>query len=342
MNETILVTGGAGYIGSHTVLKLLDAGFSVVIFDNLSNSSPVVVDRIAAIAGKAPLFVQGDVRDRAALKRVFQAHSFSAVMHFAGLKAVGESEADPLKYYDNNVSGSLALLEAMAQASVQSIVFSSSATVYGYPGYEQYHEDTPLAPVNVYGRSKLVIEEALRDMHRAHPSWRVALLRYFNPVGAHASGMMGEDPAGPPDNLMPYIAQVAVGKRPRLSVFGGDYPTPDGTGRRDYIHVEDLAAGHLAALRALRRGPDALLTVNLGTGRPYSVLEMIQAFERASGKPVPYDIVGRRAGDLPEYYADPSLAKQVLGWEARLGVDRMCEDTWRWQSLNPNGYRVRA
>ncbi|MEF8404276.1 UDP-glucose 4-epimerase GalE [Enterobacter roggenkampii] len=243
------------------------------------------------------------------------------------------------RYYENNVSGSVVLFEEMARAGVQTVVFSSSATVYGDPGYAQYREDTPLAPVNVYGRTKLMVEDILRDIKKAEPSWRIALLRYFNPVGAHVSGVIGEDPSGVPNNLMPFIAQVAVGKRQKLSVFGGDYPTPDGTGRRDYIHVEDLAAGHLAALnRLIDSDDDSLITVNLGTGRPYSVLEMIRAFETASGKPVPFEVVARRAGDLAEYYADPTLAKNILGWEAQLGIERMCEDTWRWQSNNPNGF----
>lgn len=338
MEGKILVTGGAGYIGTHTVVQLLEAGFPVVIFDNLSNSCRTVLDRIVKLTGKHPEFIEGDIRDRGALRNTFENYSISAVIHFAGLKAVGESEAQPLKYYDNNVSGSVVLFEEMARAGIKTIVFSSSATVYGDPGYAQYREDTPLAPVNVYGRTKLMVEDILRDIRKAQPSWRIALLRYFNPVGAHASGMIGENPSGVPNNLMPFIAQVAVGKREKLSVFGGDYPTPDGTGRRDYIHVEDLAAGHLAALTHLNHRTDSFITVNLGTGRPYSVLEMVRSFEKASGKPVPFEIVDRRVGDLAEYYADPKLAKKILGWEARLGIDRMCEDTWRWQNNNPNGY----
>lgn len=338
MDGKILVTGGAGYIGSHTVVQLLEAGLPIVIFDNLSNSSRSVLDRIVELTGKHPAFIEGDIRDRVALRNTFKSNSISAVIHFAGLKAVGESEAKPLKYYDNNVSGSIVLFEEMARAGVQTVVFSSSATVYGDPGYEQFPEDTPLAPVNVYGRTKLMVEDILRDLKKAQPYWRIALLRYFNPVGAHVSGMIGEDPSGVPNNLMPFIAQVAVGKREKLSVFGGDYPTSDGTGRRDYIHVEDLAAGHLAALNKLIDSHDSLITVNLGTGRPYSVLEMVRAFEKASGKPVPFEIVDRRNGDLAEYYADPNNAKKILGWEAKLGIDRMCEDTWRWQSKNPIGY----
>ncbi|MGR8951993.1 MAG: UDP-glucose 4-epimerase GalE [Gammaproteobacteria bacterium] len=298
----------------------------------------MVIDRIEAITGRRPDFVEGDIRDREALQQVFKDHSISGVIHFAGLKAVGESEAEPLRYFDNNVSGSIILLEEMARAGVHTLVFSSSATVYGDPGFVQYREDTPLAPVNVYGRSKLMVEEILRDLKKAQPEWRIALLRYFNPVGAHESGLIGEDPSGIPNNLMPFIAQVAVGKREKLAVFGNDYPTPDGTGLRDYIHVEDLASGHLAALDVLQQD-SLLITINLGTGRPYSVLEMISAFERASGKSIPYQIVSRRAGDLAEYYAEPSLAKEVLGWTAHLDIDRMCQDTWRWQKNNPEGYQ---
>jgi len=336
-NQTILVTGGAGYIGSHTVVQLLQAGAKVIVFDNLCNSRREVINRIEAITGCRPEFVLGDVRDRAALRSLFGAHKIDAVIHFAGLKAVGESVAEPLKYYDNNVSGSLTLFEEMARAHVKTLVFSSSATVYGDPGVVQYTEDLPLKPVNVYGRTKLMVEDMLRDLKTSDAVWRIALLRYFNPVGAHESGLIGEDPSGIPNNLMPFVAQVAVGKRERLSIFGNDYPTPDGTGKRDYIHVDDLAAGHLAALTALNQSPDTL-TVNLGTGRPYSVLEMVTAFEAASGKPVPYEIAPRRAGDLPEYYAEPSLAKRLLDWEAKLGIDRMCEDTWRWQSKTLLGF----
>jgi UDP-glucose 4-epimerase len=339
MASKILVTGGAGYIGSHTVVQLLHAGFEVLVLDNLSNSNRNVIDRITCLTGKSLDFVEGDVRDRSTLQKIFAQHSMSAVIHFAGLKAVGESETNPLKYFDNNVTGSLVLVEEMARAGVVTLVFSSSATVYGDPGYSQYRENTPLAPINVYGRTKLMVEDILRDVIKAHPAWRVALLRYFNPVGAHPSGMLGEDPNGIPNNLMPFIAQVAVGKREKLSVFGGDYPTPDGTGLRDYIHVQDLAAGHLAALRALKEREDSLLTVNLGTGRPFSVLEVVRAFEQASGKTIPFDIVARRAGDLAEYYADPALAQRLLGWKAQLGIDAMCADTWRWQINNPNGYR---
>lgn len=335
--SAILVTGGTGYIGSHTVVQLLQAGAKVVILDNLCNSKREVVNRIERITGQRPEFVMGDIRDRQILRAVFNAHKIDAVMHFAGLKAVGESVAEPLAYYDNNVSGSIVLFEEMARTGVKCLVFSSSATVYGDPGVVPYTEELPLQPVNVYGRTKLMVEDVLRDIKHADPSWRMALLRYFNPVGAHESGLIGEDPSGIPNKLMPFVAQVAVGKRPKLAVFGNDYPTPDGTGKRDYIHVDDLAAGHLAALNALQQSAETL-TVNLGTGRPTSVLEMIRAFAAASGKPVPYEIEPRRAGDLPECYAEPSLAKGLLGWEAKYDIDRMCADTWRWQSLNPLGF----
>lgn len=337
MTQHILVTGGTGYIGSHTVVQLLEAGNQVVILDNLCNSKREVVNRIEQITGKRPDLVIGDIRDRATLRSLFANQTINAVIHFAGLKAVGESVAEPLKYYDNNVSGSVVLFEEMARANVKTLVFSSSATVYGDPGVVQYTENLPLKPVNVYGRTKLMVEDILRDLKNADAVWRIALLRYFNPVGAHESGLIGEDPSGIPNNLMPFVAQVAVGKRPKLQVFGNDYPTPDGTGKRDYIHVDDLAAGHLAALKVLNESPETV-TVNLGTGRPYSVLEMVHAFANASGKPVPYEIAPRRAGDLPEYYAEPSLAKQLLGWQARHDIDRMCADTWRWQSMNPLGF----
>ena len=337
MNKKVLVTGGTGYIGSHTVVQLLAANYSVVIFDNLCNSSREVLNRIELLSGKKVDFVEGDIRNRDVLQTTFQLHSIDSVIHFAGLKAVGESQAQPLQYYDNNVNGSVILLEEMAKANIKTIVFSSSATVYGDPGYSQYKEDTPVAPINVYGRTKLMVEDIIKDLKNSDASWRAALLRYFNPVGAHASGKMGENPSGIPNNLMPFVAQVAVGKREKLSVYGNDYNTPDGTGKRDYIHVEDLAAGHLAALKVLENQSD-LLTLNLGTGKPNSVLEMIHAFEKASGKKINYEIVARRSGDLAEYYADPTLAEKILGWQAQLGIDRMCEDTWRWQMNNPSGY----
>ena len=328
--QTILITGGTGYIGSHTVVELMAAGHEVFIIDNLCNSKASVLDRIERIAGRRPGFAQLDVRDRAGLRQLFAAHRFAAVIHFAGLKAVGESVAKPLAYYDNNVSGSVALFECAAEAGIRTIVFSSSATVYGEPASVPIREDFPLSASNPYGRSKLMIEEILRDLAPTDAGWRIALLRYFNPVGAHVSGLIGEDPNDIPNNLVPYIAQVAVGKLKELPVYGNDYPTPDGTGVRDYIHVVDLARGHLAALHALRER-SGVMTVNLGTGRGYSVLEMVRAFAKASGKPVPCRIVARRPGDIAQCYADPALALAMLGWQAQLGIDAMCADTWRWQ-----------
>ena len=333
----ILVTGGCGYIGSHTCVELLAAGHEIVVIDNLSNSSPLALQRVRQISGRRPDFVRADVGDRAALECIFAAAKFDAVIHFAGLKAVGESVSQPLHYYWNNVASSLVLFEAMAAHGVKTIVFSSSATVYGDPASVPIREDFPLAPSNPYGRTKQMIEDVLRDIARADAAWRVGLLRYFNPVGGHESGLMGEDPNGVPNNLMPYVSQVAVGRREELSVWGDDYPTPDGTGVRDYIHVVDLGRGHLAALDALQAG--GVLTVNLGTGRGYSVLEMVRAFEQASGRRVPYRIMPRRAGDIAVCYADPSLAENRLGWRAKLGLEKMCEDAWRWQRLNPQGYR---
>ena len=317
---------------------LLEAGRRVLVLDNLSNSSREALERVAAITGKRAKFVEGDIRDTALLDRLFQEHEIGSVIHFAGLKAVGESVAQPLRYYDCNVTGSLRLLEAMDRAGVRHLVFSSSATVYGDPASVPIREDFPLSATNPYGATKLHIEDMLRDLHRADPRWSVALLRYFNPVGAHESGRIGEDPNGEPNNLMPYVAQVAVGKREQLRVFGDDYDTPDGTGVRDYIHVMDLAEGHLAALDALARD-GGLITTNLGTGRGYSVLEMVRAFAAASGREVRYQIAERRPGDVASCYADPAHAKQVLGWEAKRGIDTMCADHWRWQSENPNGYR---
>jgi UDP-glucose 4-epimerase len=337
----ILVTGGAGYIGSHTVVELLQAGQDLVIFDNLSNSSIKVLDRIETITGKRPRFIEGDIRDAGALTATFRDYPITSVIHFAGLKAVGESVAQPMRYYDNNVVGSLRLCEAMAAAGVKQLVFSSSATVYGDPATVPIREDFPLSATNPYGRSKLHIEEMLRDFARADADWRIALLRYFNPVGAHESGLIGEDPQGIPNNLMPYVTQVAVGRRTELGVFGNDYPTPDGTGVRDYIHVVDLAQGHLAALAALQRST-GVLTVNLGTGQGYSVLEVVAAFERACGRQIPYRIDPRRPGDIAACYADPGLASATLGWAAKLGLDRMCADAWRWQSQNPTGYDAKG
>jgi len=333
----VLLTGGAGYIGSHTAVECLEAGHEVVVFDNLSNSSVKSLDRVAKITGRQAEFVEGDIRDRAALRRLFEHYAIDAVVHFAGLKAVGESVEKPLLYYDNNIGGSVALFEVMAEAGVKTVVFSSSATVYGDPVSVPITEEFSLSATNPYGRSKLVIEEILRDVAHADEGWTVALLRYFNPVGAHVSGLIGEDPRGIPNNLMPYIAQVAVGRRPHLNVFGGDYPTPDGTGVRDYIHVVDLARGHLAALNRMQalRG---VHTWNLGTGRGVTVLEMVRAFEAASGRPVSYRIVGRRPGDVAQCWADPSRAAHDLGWRALHDLARMCEDTWRWQSENPEGY----
>lgn len=326
----ILVTGGAGYIGSHTVVELMAVGHEVLIIDNLCNSKVSVLDRIARIAGRRPAFSQVDIRDRSELRKLFLRHRFEAVIHFAGLKAVGESVARPLAYYDNNVNGSVALFECMLEAGLKTLVFSSSATVYGEPATVPIRENFPLSATNPYGRTKLMIEDILRDLVNTDSTLRIALLRYFNPVGAHASGLIGEDPNGVPNNLMPYIAQVAVGKLKELSVYGNDYPTADGTGVRDYIHVVDLARGHLAALGALRAQAGEL-TVNLGTGRGYSVLEMVRAFAVACGRPVPYRFVGRRPGDIAACYADPSQAGELLGWRAQLGIEAMCADTWRWQ-----------
>ena len=329
-NRKILITGGTGYIGSLTAVELMAAGGDVFIIDNLCNSKPSVLDRMERIVGRRPAFAQLDIRDRQALGQLFAAHEFDAVIHFAGLKSVGESMAEPLMYYDNNVTGSVALFECMKDAGVQTIVFSSSATVYGEPASVPISEDFPSSAVNPYGRSKLMIEEILRDLAKSYSGWRIALMRYFNPVGAHPSGLIGEDPNGIPNNLMPYIAQVAVGKLKELPVYGSDYPTPDGTGVRDFIHVVDLARGHLAALHALQEH-SGVLTVNLGTGRGYSVLEMVRAFAAASGVPVPYRVVSRRPGDIAQCYADPTFARIALGWQAQLGIDAMCADTWRWQ-----------
>jgi len=326
----ILITGGTGYIGSHTAVEMIAAGHDVLILDNLSNSKISVLDRIGKITGRQPNFVKADIRNRSALKTVFSHYRFDAVIHFAGLKAVGESVAAPLTYYDNNVGGSVSLIECMVEAGVKSIVFSSSATVYGDPASVPIREDFPLTANNPYGRTKLIVEDILRDVVAADPDWHVGLLRYFNPVCAHSTGMIGEDPVGIPNNLMPYVAQVAVGRRKELSVFGNNYPTADGTGVRDYIHVVDLARGHLAAFQALR-GHAGVLTVNLGTGRGHSVLEVVRAFSKASGKSVPYRFVERRSGDVAQCYADPTLARETLGWQAQLGIEDMCADTWRWQ-----------
>jgi len=327
----ILVTGGAGYIGSHTCVELLQAGHEVVVLDDLSNAEASVLDRVASIAGSKPAFVEGDMRDRAIMTGLFTDHAFDAVIHFAGLKAVGESVAQPLRYYDVNVYGSLVLFETMQQFGVKTLIFSSSATVYGDPATTPIVEDFPLQTTNPYGASKLMIENILRDLAVADPEWRISLLRYFNPIGAHESGLIGENPRGIPNNLVPFIAQVADGRRERLSVFGDDYATTDGTGMRDYIHVVDLADGHVKALDRLAAGP-GVQTYNLGTGTASSVLDMVRAFERACGKTIPYAIMPRRAGDIAVCYAATDLAERELGWKATRGIDQMCADTWRWQS----------
>ena len=334
----VLLTGGAGYIGSHTVIEFQNAGFDVVVYDNLSNASEEALRRVEKISGKAVEFIRGDIRDKAALLAAFARSQPQAVVHFAGLKAVGESVEQPLSYYDNNVIGTVTLLEAIQAAAIKLIVFSSSATVYGDPQKLPLTEDHPLSATNPYGRSKLMIEDILRDLYLSDDSWKIAILRYFNPVGAHKSGTIGEDPSGIPNNLMPFIAQTAVGRREKLSVFGGDYATKDGTGVRDYIHVVDLAIGHVRAIEALNQ-QGGLITVNLGTGVGYSVLEMVQAFEQASGKKVAFQIVARRPGDIAACYAEPKLAAQILNWKAERGLNEMCEDSWRWQSHNPDGYR---
>lgn len=334
---TILLTGATGYIGSHTWLALQAAGYSVVGVDNFSNSSAEVLERLAQLSGQTPVFEQVDVCDAVALSAVFARHRPAAVVHFAAFKAVGESTAKPLDYYRNNIGGLINTCEVMRQHGCTRIVFSSSATVYGVPETLPLDEQAALSAVNPYGATKLMGETILRDLGAADPTWQTAALRYFNPVGAHESGLIGEDPSGIPNNLMPYVAQVAVGRRARLQVFGNDYATHDGTGVRDYIHVQDLAEGHVAALRFLLAGTESI-TVNLGTGQGYSVLDLVKAYEAASGRSVPYDIVDRRAGDVAACYADPQMAKDKLGWQARHGLTRMCEDSWRWQSQNPNGF----
>ncbi len=336
---TILVTGGAGYIGTHTLIELLQAEHRVVVYDNLSNSSPVALERVEEITGKKVELIQADICDRQSLDQVFRRHEIDAVIHFAGLKAVGESVEKPLDYYQNNICGTATLCQAMSAAGVKRLVFSSSATVYGDPQSLPIREDAPTGATNPYGRTKLFIEEMLHDLQRSDPQWRIAVLRYFNPVGAHPSGQVGEDPRGIPNNLFPFITQVAIGQREFLSVFGDDYSTADGTGVRDYIHVVDLARGHLCALQRLVQR-EGSLTVNLGTGQGYSVLEMVKAFAAASGREVPYQIVDRRPGDIASCYADPTLALQELGWSAEKGLDEMCCDGWRWQSCNPKGYDV--
>jgi UDP-glucose 4-epimerase len=337
----ILVTGGAGYIGSHTCVELLTAGYEIIVLDNFSNSKPESLDRVKEITGKDFTFYEVDLLDRSGLENVFSNHSIEAVIHFAGLKAVGESVSIPLHYYHNNITGTLILCDVMKQYDVKNLVFSSSATVYGMPDRVPISEDFPLSATNPYGRTKLMIEEILRDLFVADNSWSIALLRYFNPIGAHECGRIGEDPSGIPNNLMPYITQVAVGKLKELQVFGNDYPTVDGSGVRDYIHVVDLALGHLKALERVlsSQGVDAF---NLGTGTGYSVLEIVAAFEKAAGVNIPFKIVDRRPGDVAVCYADPSKAKSELGWTAGKGIEEMCQDSWRWQEKNPNGYETKV
>lgn len=338
MSKCVLVTGGAGYIGSHSCIELMHTGYEIVVVDNFCNSNPVSVQRLQQLAGQACIFYQADIRDKAALADIFERHSIDAVIHFAGLKAVGESAQKPLLYYDNNVAGTLNLCQVMAEARVKRIVFSSSATVYGDPYTVPIREDFPVgATTNPYGRSKFMVEEILRDLLASDSAWQVVLLRYFNPVGAHESGLIGEDPNGIPNNLMPYITQVALGRREYLNVWSNDYPTHDGTGVRDYIHVVDLAKGHVAALEYMNR-TGKNLTVNLGTGRGYSVLDVVHAFENVNRCKVPYQIGPRRPGDIAACYADPSLAKELLGWSAQKGLEEMCADAWRWQQQNPCGY----
>lgn len=336
----ILVTGGAGYIGSHTCIELLEQGHEVIVVDNLCNSSRVSLDRVETITGKKVTFYEADLLDRKALDEIFEHESIDAVIHFAGLKAVGESVAKPLEYYHNNITGTLILCDVMREHKVKNIIFSSSATVYGDPAFVPITEECPKGEItNPYGQTKGMLEQILTDLHTADPEWNVIILRYFNPVGAHKSGLIGEDPAGIPNNLTPYITQVAVGKLKEVGVFGNDYDTPDGTGVRDYIHVVDLALGHVKALEKMASSEPLVRIYNLGTGQGFSVLQMIEAFSKACGKTIPYSIKPRRPGDIAECYADAALAKKELGWEAERGIDEMCEDSWRWQSGNPNGYR---
>jgi UDP-glucose 4-epimerase len=334
---TILVTGGAGFIGSHTCVELLNAGYGVVVIDNLVNSNAQALKRVEQITGKTLAFYEADVRDETTLARIFDEHAITGAIHFAALKSVGESVAKPIEYYRNNMDSLLVLLDTMRARDVKKIVFSSSATVYGVPKSVPIDESFPLSATNPYGQSKLIAEQVLRDLEISDPAWRIATLRYFNPVGAHESGLIGEDPAGVPNNLMPYVAQVAVGKLERLRIFGSDYATHDGTGVRDYIHVVDLARGHIKALNALE-SLNSSFVVNLGTGTGYSVLDVVKAFEAASGKPVPYELVARRPGDIAECFADPAAAAKLLGWQAEHGIERMCADHWRWQSQNPRGF----
>jgi UDP-glucose 4-epimerase len=335
----ILVTGGAGYIGSHTCIELLDAGYELLVLDNLCNSSIEALKRVEKITGKTISFVEGDICDQVVLRNIFTENEIDAVMHFAGLKSVDESVKQSLSYYDNNVTGSIMLFKVMAEFGCKRLVFSSSATVYGDPASLPIREDFPLNTTNPYGSSKLMIENILRDLYRSDYEWVIYILRYFNPIGAHESGLIGEDPNDTPNNLIPFLSQVAVGRREKLFVFGNDYNTPDGTGIRDYIHVVDLAKGHLSALKKLKE-PQGLFVVNLGTGQGYSVLQMVKAFEKASGRAIAYEVVARRLGDVAQCFADPSYAKKVLDWEAKFSIDKMCDDSWRWQKLNPKGYNV--
>ncbi|WP_298905837.1 UDP-glucose 4-epimerase GalE [uncultured Psychrobacter sp.] len=352
MKNKILVTGGAGYIGSHTCIALHQAGYDIVVYDNLSNSSREAINRVSTLIGQPIEFIEGDIRDTELLRQVFTEHQFFGVIHFAGLKAVGESVAKPLLYYNNNVSGTITLLEAMAEANVKNLVFSSSATVYGDPEVLPIDEKSPRSCTNPYGQSKLTVEHILQDLAATNDGWNLIPLRYFNPVGAHPSGQIGEDPNDIPNNLMPYISQVAVGKLEKLSIFGNDYPTVDGTGVRDFIHVTDLAQGHVAALNYLQQQVDlkqtssdkhssiGFLPINLGTGKGTSVLELVTAFSEVSGQDIPYQFAARRAGDIASCYASADKAKELLGWEAKLSITEMCQDTWRWQSINPNGYNI--
>ena len=338
---SILVAGGAGYIGSHTCVELLEAGYEVVVVDNLYNASEESLKRVEKITGKAVTFYEADILDKEALNKIFDAHEIEAVIHFAGYKAVGESVQKPIEYYHNNMTGTLVLCDVMRAHGVKNIVFSSSATVYGDPAQIPITENCPKGqPTNPYGWTKSMLEQVLTDIHTSDKEWNVILLRYFNPIGAHKSGIIGEDPKGIPNNLVPYVAQVAVGKRPALGVFGNDYDTPDGTGVRDYIHVVDLAAGHVKAIEKLRENP-GVEVYNLGTGNGYSVLQVVAAFEKACGHAIPYEIKPRREGDIATCYCDPQKAKEELGWEAKYGIDEMCEDSWRWQSTNPDGYATK-
>lgn len=335
---SILVTGGAGFIGSHTCVELLEAGYEVVVVDNLYNASRKSMDRIEQITGKKPTFYEADILDREALNKIFEKELIESVIHFAGLKAVGESVAKPIEYYYNNIAGTLVLCDVMRKHNVKNIVFSSSATVYGDPAFIPITEECPKGKItNPYGQTKGMLEQVLEDIHVSDPEWNVILLRYFNPIGAHKSGLIGEDPKGIPNNLVPYVAQVAIGKLECLGVFGDDYDTPDGTGVRDYIHVVDLAKGHVAAIKKLEEKKGVLI-YNLGTGKGYSVLDVVHAFEKACGKKIPYAVKPRRPGDIATCYADPAKAKAELGWEAENGIEEMCADSWRWQSMNPNGY----